>query len=65
MVKQEPASLRSRLQSIMRPINQELRATRELVQKVFVTRKIALFTVAFSSKKRGGELTRAHLYSMC
>ena len=41
----------------MRPMPQELRATMDPVQ-VLLARNIALFTVAFSTTKRGDELTR-------
>ena len=57
LVKQAPAVLRSYLESIVKPMPQELRATMDPVQ-LLLARNIALFTIAFSTTKRGDELTR-------
>ena len=45
----------------MRPMQQELRTTRDPVQKVLLARNIALFTIAFSTTNRGDELTRTFM----
>ena len=58
LVKQEPVLLRSHLESIVRPVQQELRTTRDPVQKVLLARNVALITIALSTTKRGDELAR-------
>lgn len=39
-------------------MQQELRATKDPVRRLILARNMALFTVAFSTTKRGDELTR-------
>ena len=56
--KQAPALPSGHPESIVRPMQQELRATMDPVKKVLRARNIALFTVAFSTTKRGDELAR-------
>ena len=52
LVKQAPALLRSHLQSIVRPMQQEPRTTTDQVKKMILVRNIALFMVAFSLIQR-------------
>ncbi|CAM9633616.1 unnamed protein product [Laminaria digitata] len=64
LVKQAPALLHSHLESIIRLMQQELRATINPLQKLRLARNIALFTVVFSTTKRGDELTRTLIQRM-
>ena len=57
-VKQAPALLHSHLASIVAPLRARLQGTVDLAERLTLARNIALFTVAFSTTKRGDELTR-------
>ena len=58
LVKQAPALLRTHLIAILKPMRTRLRNTSCLIERVTLARDIAFFTVAFSTTKRGEELTR-------
>ena len=57
LVKQAPTILRSRLAQILLPMRTQLQITKSDVGRVTLAREIAFFTVAFSTTKRGPELT--------
>lgn len=57
LVKQAPAILRSHLAKIVEPMRIQLQNTSSDVIRVTLARDIAFFTVAFSTTKRGAELT--------
>ena len=57
LVEQAPAILRSHLAQILLPIRTQLQVTTSDVDRVTLARDIAFFTVAFSTTKRGAELT--------
>lgn len=58
LVKQAPVLLRSHLRSIVGPLTARLQWILDPTERVILARNIALFTVAFSTTKRGDELTR-------
>ena len=57
LVKQAPTILRSHLAQILLPMRTQLQITTSDVDRVTLARDIAFFTVAFSTTKRGAELT--------
>ena len=57
LVKQAPTILRSNLAQILFPMRTQLQITTSDVGRVTLSRDIAFFTVAFSTTKRGAELT--------
>lgn len=57
LVKQAPAILRSHLAQTVEPMRIQLQNTSSDLVRVMVARDIAFFTVAFSTTKRGAELT--------
>lgn len=57
LVKQAPALLRSHLASIIFPMRMRLQAVTSIFDRLTLARDIAFFTVAFSTTKRGAELT--------
>ena len=58
LVKQAPTMLRSHLRAIVFPLQLRLQRTDCPLEKLLLARDIALFNVAFSTTKRGDELTR-------
>lgn len=58
LVKQAPVLLRSHLEAIVGPLSARLQWTSNPTERLRLARNIALFTVAFSTTKRGDELTR-------
>ena len=58
LVKQAPALLRSHLGAILSTMRSKMHGTTSLVEKATLARDIAFFTVAFSTTKRGEEITR-------
>ena len=59
LAKQAPTILRSHLAQIMLPIRTQLQITTSDIDRVTLAQDIAFFTVAFSTTKRGAELTAA------
>ena len=59
LVKQAPTILRSRLAQILLLIRTQLQITTSDIDRVTLARDIAFFAVAFSTTKRGAELTAA------
>ena len=57
LVKQAPTILRSHLAQILLPMRTQLQITTSGVDRITLARDIAFFTVAFSTMKRGAELT--------
>ncbi|CAM9646805.1 unnamed protein product, partial [Sphacelaria rigidula] len=57
-VKQAPIILHIHLLELITPLRSALQCTRDAKEQVLLARDIALFTVAFSTTKRGNELTR-------
>lgn len=60
-VKQAPVLLQSHLQQIVGPMRLQLQFTTDAFERAELARDIALFTVAFSTTKRGDELTRTRI----
>lgn len=58
LVKQAPTMLRSHLREIVCPLQARLQRETSTLNTLVLARDIALFTVAFSTTKRGDELTR-------
>lgn len=58
LVKQAPVLLHSHLESIITPLTIRLQGSSDPTERLVLARNIALFTVAFSTTKRGDELTR-------
>ena len=58
LVKQAPALLHSHLAAIVAPLRARLQLAEEAEERVTLARDIAIFTVAFSTTKRGDELSR-------
>lgn len=57
LVKQAPAILHSHLERIIRSMRTKLQSPTSVTERVTLARDIAFFTVAFSTTKRGAELT--------
>lgn len=58
LVKQAPVLLQTDLAAIVGPMRARLQNTRDAANRLILARNIAIFTVAFSTTKRGDELTR-------
>ena len=64
-VSQAPARLHNHLASITAHMKLRIRSTHDPYDRIVLVRDIALFTVAFSTMKRGDKLSRTLIQRIC